>query len=80
MILHTLGTVTVPLETDMTNEIRVLKMDELDKAVGGASIGPLTITGGNGTLVIGFAGVGAVGVDIKKGHVAATAGGKTWTA
>ena len=55
-------------------------MDELDKAVGGASIGPLTITGGNGTLVIGVAGVGAVGVDIKKGHVAATAGGKTWTA
>lgn len=62
----------------MTNDLRALKMDELDEVVGGVSIGPLTITGGNGTLVIGVAGVGAVGVDVKNGHVAATAGGKIW--
>lgn len=65
----------------MSDEIRELNIDELDKIAGGTTVqaGPLRIVGGNGMLAIGIAGVGAIAINTKTGVAAGIIGGKAWS-
>jgi hypothetical protein len=77
------------METAMTKSSRLettldiweLSIDELDTIAGGttAQAGPLRIVGGNGTLAIGIAGVGAIAINFKTGDAAGIIGGKAWS-